>query len=81
MLIDSVALEDRAPALPYLSDCAQIATADGLIRDHGDDAAHVAAAEADRSRDKGNALHFARWRQIERLILILQSPTRIGTLQ
>ena len=39
-----------------------------------------AAARADESRDIGNYLHFCRWRQIERLILLLSAESAIGTV-
>ncbi len=46
----------------------------------GDDAGCEAAARADASRDRGNVVSFCRWRQIERLIGVLQHPAARGTL-
>ena len=42
-----------------------------LIDTFGEEAAYVAANRADISREKGNALGFCHWRQVERLILVL----------
>jgi len=42
--------------------------------------AFEAQARAERSRDLGNALHFCRWRQIERLILLLGAERAIGAV-
>lgn len=57
--------------LPWLADSAEVADAAELIRLYGDNAGFEAAARADVSRNKGNHLHFCRWRQIERLIVML----------
>ncbi|SOB79281.1 hypothetical protein SAMN06297144_0468 [Sphingomonas guangdongensis] len=69
-----------AAALPILTDQAVLSDARALIDGFGDDAGFEAAARADRSRDLGNAVHFARWRQIERLIVVLASDEAIGTV-
>lgn len=66
--------------IPYVSDRAEVATAAELILKYGDDAGYEAAARADRSRDLGNHLHFARWRQIERLVVLLSIPRAVGTV-
>lgn len=42
-----------------------------LMSMFGEEAACEAAIRADTSRDKGNALGFCHWRQVERLILVL----------
>jgi hypothetical protein len=34
----------------------------------------VAAGHAEVSRDRGNVVHFCRWRQIERLIVAMADP-------
>ena len=72
--------DDIAPAVPYLASRAAITDADELIARFGDDAGYEAAARADRSRDIGNARHFAHWRQIERLIALLASDQAVGTI-
>jgi len=58
----------------YLPDAAAAADAAELIARFGDHAALEAAARANRSRGLGNVIHFCRWRQIERMILLLTSP-------
>lgn len=55
----------------HLPDRAAAADAADLIARFGIHAADEAAARADRSRDVGNVVHFCRWRQIERMILLL----------
>ena len=64
---------------PFVADRRAVAEAQQLIADHGDDAGFEAAARADASRDIGNVVHYCRWREIERLILILMHPQPIGT--
>jgi len=66
--------------MPYLADRAQVVDATKLIALFGDDAGMQAAARADESRDIGNYLHFCRWRQIERLIVLLSVESAIGTV-
>ena len=73
-------LEDRLPPLPYLADRHAVADAATLVATFGAHAACEAAARADRSRDIGNALRFAHWRQIERLILVWESDEPRGRL-
>ena len=67
-------------ALPFLPDRTALTDADDLIRHYGDDAGYEAAARANASRERGNALHFARWRQIERLIVLLSIDEPFGTV-
>ncbi|GAA4818177.1 hypothetical protein GCM10023232_13450 [Sphingosinicella ginsenosidimutans] len=55
----------------HLPDRGAAADAADLIARFGIHAADEAAARADRSRDVGNVVHFCRWRQIERMILLL----------
>ena len=42
-----------------------------LIARFGAEAAREAEARADHARELGNVVNFCRWRQIERLILLL----------
>ncbi|UYY79160.1 hypothetical protein [Sphingomonas sp. R1] len=65
---------------PYLSDRDAVAQAAELIRRFGEDAGGEAAARADASRDRGNVIHFCRWRQIERLVVLLSVPKALGTV-
>lgn len=51
-----------------------------LIKNFGSTADIEAAARADACRELGNVQHFARWRQIERLIPVLTSDEVMGTL-
>lgn len=69
-----------APLLPYLTDRREVAKAAELIARFGEYAGAEAAARADRSRDIGNHLHFCRWRQIERLIVLLALTHAVGTV-
>ena len=61
----------ESPALPFIADREAALDAARLIDDHGDCAGDVAAANAGLFRDRGNAVSYCRWRQIERLIGIL----------
>lgn len=65
---------------PYLADRAQVHDAAELIARFGDDAGFEAANRADKSRDLGNHVHFCRWRQIERLIVLMSVNRAIGTV-
>ncbi len=65
---------------PYLSDRAAVDEAHALIRVHGDEAGYAAAARAEQYRALGNHIHFARWRQIERLITYLSVEDVLGTV-
>lgn len=66
--------------IPYVADRAVLADATDLIARFGVDAAVEAATRADRSRDLGNVTHFCRWRQIERLVVLLTADEVIGTI-
>ncbi|MDX3910368.1 MAG: hypothetical protein QHC67_11170 [Sphingobium sp.] len=65
---------------PFLVDRASVDDAADLIAAYGDHAACEAVARAGRSRDLGNHIHFCRWRQIERLILLLSVEAPLGTI-
>ena len=66
--------------LLYIADRATVDSASDLIDRYGVDAGVEAAARADRFRDLGNAINFCRWRQIERVIMILTAGEAIGTV-
>lgn len=66
--------------MPYVADRAMLADATRLIARFGDDAAIEAGARADRSRDVGNVVHFCRWRQIQRLVIVLTAEEIVGTV-
>lgn len=64
----------------HLPDRAAAQEAAELIARFGALAADEAAARADRSRGLGNVADFCRWRQIERMILLLSSGTEGRTV-
>nr|WP_138956725.1 hypothetical protein [Sphingomonas sp. KC8] len=64
----------------YIADRATFDNAEALMRAFGDDAGLEAAARAEHSRDVGNITHFCRWRQVERIILLLSTDHAIGTI-
>jgi hypothetical protein len=64
----------------HLADRAALAEAAELIERFGAFAPSEAALRASRSRDLGNVVHFCRWRQVERLIFMLQDETAPGRL-
>jgi hypothetical protein len=66
--------------LPYLADRAEVFDAAELIFLYGNGAGYEAATRADRCREMGNERHFCRWRQIERLIVLLSVEESIGTI-
>ena len=68
------------PYMPFVTDRASASQAAELIRRFGEAAGSEAAARADRSRDLGNHIHFCRWRQIERLIVLLSVGHAAGTV-
>ncbi|WP_419807255.1 hypothetical protein [Sphingomonas sp.] len=51
-----------------------------LLTLFGTHAAGEAAARAARSRVLGNHLHFCRWRQVERLLAVLDTEHATGTV-
>ncbi|ODP37134.1 hypothetical protein [Sphingomonas turrisvirgatae] len=66
--------------MPYLADRTHALDAAELIARFGDDAGFEAAARADRYRDLGNHVNFCRWRQIERLIVLMSVNRAVGTV-
>ncbi len=65
---------------PFLTDRAAVDDATMLMRQHGDEAGFAAAAKAEHYRALGNHIHFARWRQIERLITYLSIDMPLDTV-
>ena len=51
-----------------------------LMARFGEYAASEASARADRSRDVGNVDRFCRWRQIERMIMLMAAGAGDGKL-
>lgn len=64
----------------HLADRAALAEAASLIEKFGDFATSEAARLAGRSRDAGNVIHFCRWRQIERMIVMLCDQAVTGAV-
>lgn len=65
---------------PYVASRDDVTDALALIAVFGAGAGFEALARADRSRDLGNAVHFCRWRQIERLIGLLSADFAYGAV-
>jgi hypothetical protein len=64
----------------HLADRAALAEAANLIEKFGDFASSEAARLAGQSRDAGNVIHFCRWRQIERMIVMLSDEAVTGAV-
>ena len=65
---------------PYVASRDDVTDALALMAVFGLDAGFEAQARAARSRDLGNHIHFCRWRQIERLILLLSAENAFGAV-
>ncbi len=57
--------------IPMLMDRASYRAAMDLLAAHGDDAGLAAADLADNARESGDDRSYARWRQIERMLVAL----------
>lgn len=66
--------------LPLYVENRDVTQAELLISTYGAEASLEAAERAENSRNLGNHISFARWRQIERLIVMLSGKTAVGTL-
>lgn len=66
--------------LPIFIDSTHYSDAELLISNYGEEAGLEAANRADKSRSLGNHLHYCKWRQIERLCIILSIDQSIGTV-
>ncbi|MFS0738367.1 hypothetical protein ABC347_15080 [Sphingomonas sp. 1P06PA] len=64
---------------PVIADRAVWDSAVDLRHSFGTGAAIEAAIRAGRSRDAGNVIHFCRWREVERLLGLLESDSVTGT--
>ena len=65
---------------PFLTDRDAVEEAHALITMQGEEAGFAAAARAEQYRVLGNHVHFARWRQIERLITYLSIEDILDTV-
>jgi hypothetical protein len=66
--------------LPLYVEPKDVAQAEALIDQFGKAAGLEAADRAEHCRNVGNHLNFCRWRQIERLIIMLSVETTLGTI-
>ncbi len=64
----------------YLDDRNAVNDAAELVAEFGAMAAAEASARASRSRDRGNVIHFCRWRQIERLVVWMEDSEAKATV-
>ncbi len=66
--------------LPLYVENRDVAEAEALIAQFGKEAGLEAAERAETSRDLGNHISYCRWRQIERLIILLSVKVPLGTI-
>lgn len=66
--------------LPLYLENRDVVAAEALIAEHGGGADFEAASRAKACRHVGNHISFCRWRQIERLIVMLKQQTTLGTI-
>ena len=66
--------------LPVFIDSTHYSDAELLISNYGEEAGLEAANRADKSRSLGNHLHYCKWRQVERLCVLLSIDQAIGTV-
>jgi hypothetical protein len=66
--------------LPLYVEQRDVIEAEALITNFGKAAGLEAAERAEASRNIGNHLQFCRWRQIERLVIMLTVETTLGTV-
>jgi hypothetical protein len=66
--------------LPLYVEQRDVVEAEALITNFGKAAGIEAAERAEASRNIGNHLQFCRWRQIERLVIMLSVETTLGTV-
>jgi hypothetical protein len=65
---------------PPIADRKTLDDATALMAAFGNFAETEAALRAERSRDRGNAILFCHWRQVERLIVALLAEGVNGTI-
>ncbi len=65
---------------PYIADPSELAKAHALMAEYGPVAAEEAAARAGQARDRDNIIQFCRWRQVARLVTLLERPAAWGTI-
>lgn len=72
--------EAKRVHLPVFLDRNDYQEAESLIAHFGDEAGLEAANRADQSRARGNHLHYCKWRQVERLCVLMSIDIAIGTV-
>ncbi len=66
--------------LPVFIDPSFYGDAEQLISNFGEEAGLEAANRADQSLAQGNHIHYCKWREIERLCVVLSIDIPIGTV-
>ena len=66
--------------LPVFIDSTNYFDAEQLMINFGEEAGLEAANRADKSRALGNHIHYCKWRQVERLCVLLSIDQSIGTV-
>lgn len=64
----------------YIADSRSVRDASDLLATFGDRAAVEARLRADRDRDRGNAVRFCHWRQVQRLVAVMALNEAVGTV-
>jgi len=66
--------------IPFFVNANDVREAQALIAHFGIEAGDEAAGRAEASRNIGNHIDFCRWRQIERLVAMLNQQISAGTI-
>lgn len=66
--------------LPLYVEARDVTEAQKLIAHFGSEAGMEASERAESSRNLGNHIQYCRWRQIERLVIMLSLQSSIGTI-
>jgi len=64
----------------YIADGRAVRDASDLMAAFGEDAGLEARLRADHHRDRGNAVRFCHWRQVQRLVAVMGLRTAVGTV-
>ena len=72
--------EPELSHLHFVADREAYEFASALMAEYGDTALTEAVSRAERSRDLGNFIHYARWCRAGRAILLLADPRPAGSL-
>ena len=66
--------------LPIFVDSNEFEEARTLISHFGPEAGIEAANRAENSQAEGNRLHYCKWRQVERMCVLLSIDVALGTI-